>query len=98
MGGEGVRETYLTCLLKCHHIVAVVCPAIRQTTSQLMPNVLPSQSEHKGKARYLPCGSVRSVLKSLSPLHCTENDSQPDCSCLLRQCSICYGELAFQFE
>lgn len=27
----------------------------------------------------------------------TEDDSQPDCSCLLRQCSICYGEVAFQF-
>ncbi len=42
---------------------------------------------------YKGCFVRESVFTSSSHFHCTENDSQPDCSRLLRQRSICHGEL-----
>lgn len=65
-----------------------------------MFNVPLSQSEAKHTDEYF--FSLNMLEEDLFLNLClifnyTEDDSQPDCSCLLRQCSICYGEVAFQF-
>ena len=90
---EWIKETLL-CDIFTKLSQGTPCAKLSATSVIIWCLICPSLREYKCTGIFTRV--FRSGIRlhvSLSHFHCTEDDSQPDCSCLLWQCCICHGEL-----